>query len=115
MAVVARHPELVGVDSLVWVEPATKGRPETVEVLSDAALRVATYLGGGWRVAAALRAIPRPCATRRTAGSPGIGTTFWVAGPRVSSRTLETGEVSRRVRSARARALAAPNKVGGAT
>lgn len=47
--VIARHPFLAGVDSVVFVE-----RPgqfdEEVAVKSDAALRVAGYLGGPWRV-----------------------------------------------------------------
>ena len=50
------HPELAGVDSVVWVEPA-RGR---VLVRSDAALAVAAYLGGPWRALAALgRLVPR--------------------------------------------------------
>jgi predicted DCC family thiol-disulfide oxidoreductase YuxK len=44
-----RHPELAGVDALVWVEaPGSAG--ERVAVASDAVLRVAGYLGGLWRV-----------------------------------------------------------------
>lgn len=45
----ARHPELVGVDSMVWVDRA--GHPdERVRIRSDAALAVIAYLGGLWRV-----------------------------------------------------------------
>lgn len=43
-----RHPELVNVDSVIWLEPATDGRPESVHVRSDAALRSLRYLGGVW-------------------------------------------------------------------
>ena len=39
-------PQLEWVDSIVWVEPAGEREPERVLVRSDAALRVATYLGG---------------------------------------------------------------------
>jgi len=52
----ARHPELVNVDSVVWV-----GESGEVRVRSAAALAVARYLGGGWSVVARLAAlIPRP-------------------------------------------------------
>ena len=51
----AAEPALAGVDSVLWVEG---GR---VLVRSDAALRALAYLGGGWRLLAALgRAVPRP-------------------------------------------------------
>ncbi len=56
-AVVARHPELRGVDSVVYVEPAAGG--ERVYVRSDAALKVASYLGGLWKVLLAARLVPR--------------------------------------------------------
>jgi predicted DCC family thiol-disulfide oxidoreductase YuxK len=47
-AVVERHPALATVDSIVYVEDPN-GLGERVSVRSDAALRVATYLGGPWR------------------------------------------------------------------
>lgn len=50
----AGHPELDHVDSVIWVEG---GR---VLVRSDAALSVARYLGGWWRLALLARALPRP-------------------------------------------------------
>lgn len=54
--ILARHPELAGVDSVVWV-----GESEEVRVRSAAALAVARYLGGWWSVAARLGAlVPRP-------------------------------------------------------
>lgn len=47
--VIERHPFLTDVDSVVFVE--NPGRfDEKVSVKSDAALRVAGYLGGPWRV-----------------------------------------------------------------
>ena len=54
----ARHPALRGVDSLVLVERNVVGE-ERVSVRSEAALRIAAYLGGGWRLAAVLRVVPR--------------------------------------------------------
>ena len=54
----ARHPELAGVDSLVWVEGSRK--TERVWVRSDGALRFAAYVGGVWGVMAVLgRIVPR--------------------------------------------------------
>jgi len=55
--VVGRHPELRGVDSVVYVEPAAGG--ERVYVRSDAALKVASYLGGLWKIFLAARLVPR--------------------------------------------------------
>lgn len=43
-----RHPKLAGVDSVVYVENPD-GADETVSVRSEAALRVARYLGGPWQ------------------------------------------------------------------
>ena len=51
--ILARHPELAEVDSVVWVE----GGGEVVRVRSAAALAVARYLGGGYAVAARLAAL----------------------------------------------------------
>ncbi len=56
--VIARHPELAGVDSVILVERAPGGG-ERVSARSEAALGVARYLGGLWRSAAVLRAVPR--------------------------------------------------------
>ena len=58
-AVRGRHPELAGVDSMIWVEPAASGRGEDVFVRSDAALRIAAYLGGIWALATPARMLPR--------------------------------------------------------
>ena len=57
-AVVARHTELRGVDSVVFVERTPGG--ERVHVRSDAALKVAAYLGGFWKIFLAARVMPRP-------------------------------------------------------
>lgn len=54
----ARHPVLDGVDSVVWVEDPG-GPHERLLLRSDAALRVAGYLGGWWRLVAAAAVLPR--------------------------------------------------------
>ena len=56
-AVVARHRELEGVDSVVYVERDAGG--ERIYVRSGAALKVAAYLGGVWKVFLAAKVIPR--------------------------------------------------------
>jgi predicted DCC family thiol-disulfide oxidoreductase YuxK len=48
-AAIERHPELRTVDSMIWVEQEPNGG-ERVIIRSSAALRVAAYLGGIWRV-----------------------------------------------------------------
>ncbi len=58
-AVLARHPGMAAVDSLVWVE-STASAGEVALVRSDALLAIASYLGGGWSVLGAMsRIIPR--------------------------------------------------------
>lgn len=59
-SIVTRHPELAGVDSLVFVEPLDFAYLERVFVRSDAALHVARYLAGPWKLALAGYVIPRP-------------------------------------------------------
>jgi predicted DCC family thiol-disulfide oxidoreductase YuxK len=55
----AAYPELVGVDSVVWYDPASPSA--TVLVRSAAALAVARHLGGVWAVLGTLgRLVPRP-------------------------------------------------------
>lgn len=56
-AVIKRHPELRGVDSVVYVE--RDAGVERVHVRSDAALKVAAYLGGFWKIFLAARLMPR--------------------------------------------------------
>jgi predicted DCC family thiol-disulfide oxidoreductase YuxK len=58
-AVLSRHPELAGIDSVVWYEPAHDGAGERVLTRSAAALRVARYLGGAWHLAMVAGLIPR--------------------------------------------------------
>lgn len=57
-AVKARHPELQNVDSVVLIEQSSDGA-ERVHVRSDAALRVAAYLGGWWKLLLIFRIFPR--------------------------------------------------------
>jgi predicted DCC family thiol-disulfide oxidoreductase YuxK len=59
-SVVARHPELGGVDSVVFVERGPNGAGERVHVRSAAALRVASYLGGFWKLFLVFRVVPAP-------------------------------------------------------
>jgi len=56
LALLADHPELRGLDSMLWVEAGGA----RVLAKSAAALRVASYLGGLWRLAPSLLIIPRP-------------------------------------------------------
>ena len=58
-SVLTRHPELAGVDSLVYVEPLDFAYLERVFVRSDAALRIARYLGGPWKLFLLGYIIPR--------------------------------------------------------
>jgi predicted DCC family thiol-disulfide oxidoreductase YuxK len=55
----SRHPELTGVDSMIWVEHPGDDNAERVQVRSDAALQAARYMGGPWRLAAIGRILPR--------------------------------------------------------
>src|SRR5688572_32991168 len=54
----ARHPALAAIDSLVLIEQDARGA-ERVSVRSEAVLRIADYLGGAWRVARLLKVVPR--------------------------------------------------------
>lgn len=56
-SVIERHPELRGVDSVVFVESYAGG--ERVHTRSDAALKVAAYLGGFWKIFLAAKVLPR--------------------------------------------------------
>ena len=56
-ALIQRHTELRDVDSVVLVEQQRGG--ERVHTRSDAALKVATYLGGFWKIFLAARVLPR--------------------------------------------------------
>jgi predicted DCC family thiol-disulfide oxidoreductase YuxK len=56
-AVRARHPELEGVDSVIWYEPGGTDGNDVVLVRSRAVLRTLRYLGGIWSALAAIGAI----------------------------------------------------------
>jgi predicted DCC family thiol-disulfide oxidoreductase YuxK len=53
------HVEVIGIDSMIWVEPSDGSNSPKVLVRSAAALRIASYLGGPWRVAAVGWVVPR--------------------------------------------------------
>jgi len=55
-----RDNEIGDIDSVVWVDRDDSGAPEKILVRSAAALRLARYLGGGWRLLAAFWIVPRP-------------------------------------------------------
>ena len=57
--VLARHPELARVDSLILVERDAATGEERAFVRTDGALRVAHHLGGAWLLTALLRWVPR--------------------------------------------------------
>jgi predicted DCC family thiol-disulfide oxidoreductase YuxK len=57
VAVRARHPELEGVDSVIWYEAGATDRDDVVLVRSRAVLRTLRYLGGLWSALGALGAI----------------------------------------------------------
>jgi len=75
-AVLARHPELHGVDSVVWLEPNGEGGSERTLVGADAAMEVMVYLGGWWRCMQIARLIHDPGATRPTTSSRAIAGGF---------------------------------------
>jgi predicted DCC family thiol-disulfide oxidoreductase YuxK len=58
--VLARHPSLRGVDSLILVEVSNDGSDEAVHVRSEALIRVSRYLDGAWRLPSLLGGLPRP-------------------------------------------------------
>lgn len=62
-AVIGRHPELAGVDSVVFVDDADQP-DERVTVRSAAALRVVDYLGGPYRALKVAGLIPAPVRDR---------------------------------------------------
>ncbi|MDT5155865.1 MAG: hypothetical protein QOH51_222 [Acidobacteriota bacterium] len=60
LAVIERHPGLRSIDSVVFVESSPDAAEERVYVRSSAALKIASYLGGFWKVFIAAKVIPRP-------------------------------------------------------
>jgi len=100
LRVVGRHPELRGVDSVVFVEQTAGG--ERVHVRSDAALKVASYLGGFWKLFLAAKVLPRPLRdyfydlfARNRYRVFGKYDTCMLPPPEVRSRFLDVGEGSR--------------------
>jgi predicted DCC family thiol-disulfide oxidoreductase YuxK len=59
-AIIARHPELQGVDSVVLLERSAETGAERVFVRSTAAMKLAAYLGGFWKLFLAFRVLPAP-------------------------------------------------------
>lgn len=59
-AVIDRHPEFRSAESVLWVVPADEQDGEQVFTHSAAAIRVASYLGGGWRLMQLARIVPAP-------------------------------------------------------
>lgn len=57
-AVLERHPETRGFDSVLYVEPATDGKPEHVYTQSSAVIRIGSYLGGAWHLLQLARILP---------------------------------------------------------
>jgi predicted DCC family thiol-disulfide oxidoreductase YuxK len=95
-AVRGRHPEIAGIDSMVWVEPAAPGESERVSVRSTAALRIARYLGGIWCVSLVASALPRALRdaaydliTRHRHHLFGASDTCLVPGPDIRGRFLD--------------------------
>lgn len=59
-AVIERHPEMRGVDSVIFLEPSDATGNEAAYARSTAALKVVSYLGGLWRVFLIAYILPRP-------------------------------------------------------
>lgn len=94
-AVIARHPRLEDLDSMVFVRDAG-GPGETVSTESAALLQVAEYLGGYWKLATAARVIPAFVRDRLYAGFAAVRyhlggkyDTCPIPAPEVRSRFLD--------------------------
>ena len=59
-AALTRHPELKSIDSVIFLEPSATPGDERAYVRSTAALKVASYLGGVWKLFLVGYIIPRP-------------------------------------------------------
>lgn len=59
-AATVRHPELKKVDSVVFLETSGADGKERAYTRSTAALKVASYLGGFWKIFLIAYVIPRP-------------------------------------------------------
>lgn len=60
LRVLKEHPQVHGMDSVVWVEPSDVHGTKLLLTRSDAAIRVAWYIGGPWRAFEVARIVPRP-------------------------------------------------------
>ena len=58
LQVIGRHPQLEGVDSVVYVDAIGDAEREKVAIRSAAALAVCSYLGAPWSWAAVTRIVP---------------------------------------------------------
>jgi predicted DCC family thiol-disulfide oxidoreductase YuxK len=56
---IAQHPELRGVDSMILLEPSGRSGDEKAYARSTAALRIASYLGGFWKLFLIAYVLPR--------------------------------------------------------
>ena len=56
--VLTQHPEVRRLDAMILVRRQGNALPEVVAVRSEAMLRIAEYLGGGWRAVHILRILP---------------------------------------------------------
>jgi predicted DCC family thiol-disulfide oxidoreductase YuxK len=99
--VVRRHPHLNSVDSVVWYERETASHPETVLVKSDAVLRIARYLGGGWRLFGVMSLVPRAIrdsvydlVARNRHRLPGTADACLVPPPEARERFIGNGDSS---------------------
>jgi len=96
-AVRARHPELARSDTVIWVESAASGQGERVLLRSDAALKVAAYLGGWFHLTRIAAVLPRPLrdaaydlVARHRHQLSGDGPSCLVPGPDVRTRFLDS-------------------------
>jgi predicted DCC family thiol-disulfide oxidoreductase YuxK len=96
-AVRARHPELSHADTVIWVEPASSSRGERVLLRSDAALKVAGYLGGWFQLTRVAAVLPRrlrdaayDLVARHRHQLSGDGPSCLIPGPEVRARFLDS-------------------------
>lgn len=59
-AALARHPEMKNVDSVIFLESSAIPGEECAYARSTAALKVASYLGGPWKLFLIAYVLPRP-------------------------------------------------------
>jgi predicted DCC family thiol-disulfide oxidoreductase YuxK len=93
-----RHPELERIDSIIWIDPPAAAGVARVLVRSDAALRVARYLGGWWTLTLPFLLVPRflrdalyDAIARHRHRLLGSGPSCLVPAPEVRERFLDIG------------------------